>query len=388
MSYKSRLSLAISQTHIGNMRYVTDKAVFLSLFVLIMLGTFAHAQVQVHRPRSANPSPDTPGSQTATQIQEIRRLVRSRYLQQLIAAMKQYPPEAAPLHELAQQLEQVDLNRPIDVAKLTDRNPVYWSTVTILPKGVELAMLIKTVLYAANGSLDMASRYLLLVRLSSLPNAPGYDVLTELHPRLSMINRDIVKRMRQGISLHDQGRYNEAIGVYESVLVDHPQSAWATYQIWFARMHGNMVNVERDWPAVAKQLYTFDPLFDMQTKSRNDKEAFQMLRRLDTRGMFVDSQKFLPDVAKRADIALDLDAYGMAGDLYWLWVKHADTSKGSAATKLPLTHFLYCVDRLDAMDASTTSPTQFNQKKAFKAVEKRQFDRMTQYLGRKPRLNQ
>ena len=64
--------------------------------------------------------------------------------------------------------------------------------------------------------------------------------------------------------------------------------------------------------------------------------------------MFVDTQRFLPDVAKRADIALDLDAYGMAGDLYWLWVKHADTSKGSAATKLPLAHFLYCVDQLDA----------------------------------------
>ena len=270
MSHKPRSLLAMSNTHPGYVRFVTDRTVFMSLLVLVMLGTIAHAQVQVHRPRSSNPSPDTPSdtshSETATQIQEIRRLVRFRYLHQLIVAMKQYPPEATPIHELARQLEQVDLNRPVDVDKLTDRNPVYWSVVTILPKGVELAMLIKTILYTANGSIDMASRYLLLARISSLPNAPGYDVLTELHSRFSVINRDIVKRMRRGISLHDQGRYNEAIGIYASVLADHPQSAWATYQIWFARMQGNMVNVERDWPTVAKQLYTFDPLFDMQNE--------------------------------------------------------------------------------------------------------------------------
>ena len=286
---------------------------------------------------------------TSAKLATMKRWARS----EAVPLIGQFAAEADPKFEgvvnLGKALKGVKPEGPVDVAALTDKNPDYWRAMMEMAPGLPLIVSTRVSLLAANGQIDAARRMTQTLAVFD-GHKSGYSaVLAEFKAMSDVFYKDIEARIRKGIALHDAGKFNEALAVYEGILKDYPDSAWCHYerhQTLLAKAMKNEVQALPSWADTRKAILQADPLYPSIAEVTSEDELYDMLLRKATEELFKDKTKTVQDLLSYADIALDLGQPGIAAVIYWNLlssVKPEDYKKRDLIEAV-----LYCIEKLGA----------------------------------------
>jgi tetratricopeptide (TPR) repeat protein len=257
-----------------------------------------------------------------------------------------------------------------DVNKVTCNNPDYWRATMEMSKGNQLIPFSKVCMHIAMGEFDAAKNLFSILNFfseqSSLP-AKYYD---EISSKLEIIDSELGTEINKGIALHDKGNFNEAMALYENLLKTFPKSAWLNYELYFSRTAGikDMDEIDREWNKSKKVIYQCDPLYPINVRAKTGKEGYLLFRRQELKTLFKSKENYRKDFVKYADIALELEDYGSAAQLYWLILTYF--SKDDYNDRDMLSYYLYCLDKLGDKETIKNFKDDFLNK--FKKVEKEQ----------------
>lgn len=263
-----------------------------------------------------------------------------------------------------------NFNGVADVAKLTSNNPDYWRAVMEMSPGNQLIPATKIFALVSQGQLDHAHRYLEMIAFVAAeePKITGY--LNELQWRLRVFDEELGKEVNKGIALHDAGKYKEAVALYQAILKDYPYSAWTLYEEYFSQ---NTMDMESgkiktgnwtQWEAAKPKVYAASPMYSMDIRATNGKEAYLLFRRHEISTLFGKDADMLADMFEYAEIASDLGVNDFAAQLYWLTFTYGKDEMKDRS----LHRYLYALEKLGVPQWKKSFEGDFD--KIFKAIDK------------------
>ena len=321
------------------------------------------ADLSVHAEERARNSPADQFGQRLSDLSltEQRQLLRdwsvNVALTDLGNAASQVEQKFAGVRAMSRVIQQSDFTGVIDVPALTYRNSDYWRGVMEMAPGNYLVAVMPALMHLANGEWDQARRLLSLLGSFSPGENPPAVYLADASRHLDLCIELMNRETRRGIALHDQGKYDEAIAIYQHILASGVQSAWVRYELFFSTAskggkEGMIAAMNRAGPAgwadAAREIYAMDPLYTTQFSAKRGKDMAAFMDRLALRSM-LDNKKLAASekVAIYADLALKLEDYPVAAHLYWYSLGIKD---GGLATDERLMRFLYCLDKCGVSD--------------------------------------
>ena len=228
-----------------------------------------------------------------------------------------------------------------NISQLTDKNLSYWRAVVEMGRGNQLIPSSKIFMHVVIGEFDIARRYLQIIRYFCDESSLATHYLSQLNWRIADFYEDHNKQIQIGIKLHDKQQYQKAIEQYKEILKVYPKSAWANYELYLSEITPSK-DFKR-WTQRKDLIYSCDPLYSMSSYASTGREGYMLFRRKEIDSLFKDRKSFKQDITRYADIALDLEEYGFAAQLYWLILTSFE--KESYDNKNILTHFLYCLNK-------------------------------------------
>ena len=272
-------------------------------------------------------------------------------------------------------LARLSYDAPLDVEKLTFQNPDYWRGALEMVTGNHQVIAASVMLFVANGEIDKAVALFKLARPFTQPGVLAtnlYDMLGEMGDSLIV---DVNWEIKQGIALHDAGKYDAAIAAYQKLLAGYPCSAWARYELFLsqvAKSGGITSGVSHDspnedvdalWKKASREIYRADPLYDMQYIAERGESFGSMFDRFELGSLAKDRPKDYGEYYGRlARAMMNLGAYGYAAHAYFLTMpakfvlKESSESKNSKDNLKELSlddvlaRFLYCLEKLGCTD--------------------------------------
>lgn len=261
-----------------------------------------------------------------------------------------------------------DFEKPQDIAALTSKNQDYWRATMEMAVGNQLIPITKIFILASQGQIDYAFKYIEILEMFSDPKMVSTSYLKELKSKIRTFEKELHAELEKGIIEHDKGNYEEAIVKYNSILASYPNSAWTKYELYYSQNALGLKNEtiqaddRSDWDKAKIGIYKSNPLYNMDVRASNGKEAFLLFRRYSIAELFKDKKNTLEDVYKYADIAMDLEVYDFAAQLFWL------SSTFDSNNKEALNRYLYCLEKLGVAKLKENFKGDFN--KEFKRIEK------------------
>lgn len=253
-----------------------------------------------------------------------------------------------------------------DIHKLTSLNSDYWRATMEMEAGNQLIPITKIFMLISQGNFDYALKFKEIVSIFSDPKSISNDYLKELNERLALFNKELEVKISAGIKLHDEGKYDEAILVYNTILKDYPNSAWTLYEKYYsqneiyAKNDNNRTNIEF-WNLSKAGIYAVNPLYNMNVRASNGKEAYLLLRRQEIGTLFKSNKNILKDVNEYANIAFDLEIYDFAAQLFWFSQTFDKNSENALA------NYLYALEKLNITNLKEVF--KINTNKEFKAID-------------------
>lgn len=277
---------------------------------------------------------------------------------------------------MGKMLDKVDYEN-LNVEELTDKNPKYWRALMEMEQGNQIIPFAKACLYIANGEFDKAGRLLSVISYFSEKETLASILQNAIYEKLTLFDKELHSSINEGIELHDEGKYKQAVQHYQKLLTDFPNSAWLQYEYFFSNTEDKLGNrntkeFDKAWNEAKKVIYSCDPMYHMSIKASSGKEGYLLFRRQEINNLFKSKDTFASDFIKYADIALDLESYAFAAELYWLIFSHFPEKLYDGRNILA--HYLYCLDKLG--DTETIKNFEGNFKKEFKDIEKKREDIM------------
>lgn len=269
-----------------------------------------------------------------------------------------------------------NFNEQQNVAQMTNENDNYWRAIVEMSVGNQLIPITKIFMQVSQGEFDYATKFIEIVSAFSDPKSIPDRYLRELTDRLNVFDKELKKRIEEGIALHDSKEYEKALDVYNAILADYPYSAWTKYEVYFSQ---NEMSIESkkveatdrtEWDIAKPTIYKCNPLYNMDVRANTGKEAYLMLRRAEVSDLFRDNKSGMQDVYKYADIAMDIEAYDFAAQLFWL--SFTFNKKDSDASF----KFLYCLDKMGVTKLKDLFKG--DMEKEFKKIEKAKQKEMTE----------
>ena len=261
----------------------------------------------------------------------------------------------------------LSFNTKQDVNKLTSANPDYWRAVMEMEAGNQLVPVTKVFMLVSQGRLDEANIYIDMIRYFSNPKAIANDYLEELAWRINTFNDELVQDVNKGIVEHDKGNYDAAMKIYKDILQQYPGSAWTLYELYYSKnmkeLAGGKKDDRSDWDKAKKGIYENNPMYHMDVRASNGKEAYLLFRRQEQGTLFKRQGQTLEDVFKYADIAMDLGVYDFAAQLFWF-----TSTYGKEDSQISLHRYLYCLDKLGVKNLKANFKGDFE--KIFKDIDK------------------
>jgi hypothetical protein len=274
----------------------------------------------------------------------------------LIAAFaaKREGPKLKAVRAFGKDLQGVKPDKPANVASLTDTSANYWLAMMATPVGDPLAPLARVALHVSRGEIGPASRIVEVVAPFDAKDSGSSYLLDEFRAMSRLFNQDVETRIQKGIALNDQGKFDEALGVYEGVLKDYPRSPWAIYE----RFHTNrekaikakqsIESTVAGWPEARKAILEADPLYPSMAAASGEDEIDDLVLRAESTTLFKEKGQFPRDLLRYADIVLDLGQPGLAATIYWealSALRPEDVGERDLVEDL-----LYCLERLGVKD--------------------------------------
>ncbi len=233
-----------------------------------------------------------------------------------------------------------------EVKNLTDFNPNYWRATMEMSLGNQLIPFTKVCLLLANGQFDEANRLLYVINFFYDDKTLPAKFDREINDKLQSFFDQLGIEIQKGIALHDKGKYAEAMEHYDTLLKNFPNSAWLNYEMYFSRsaISGDLDVSGEDWKDAQKTIYACDPMYPINPQAKSGKEGYLLFRRREISDLFSSAESVRADIVTYADIALDLENYSFAGQIYWLVFSHL--KEEDFAERNILAHYLYCLDKL------------------------------------------
>ena len=274
-------------------------------------------------------------------------------LPDLGGSASQVDEKFAGVRAMGQLILKADFSRPIDVSGLTYRNPDYWRGIMEMVPGNPLIAAMPAFMHLANGEWDQALQLFTILGAGAAgENTPATYVRDALG-HLKSCRITLEAEINRGIARHDQGKYDEAIAIYQGILATGIRSAWARYELFFstAQKGGPKAMIQsmdgsgpESWPAAAKEIYAMDPLYTAQFSGKRGKDMAALIDRMTLKSLW--TKKDLAPGQKLttyADLALKLEDYPVAAHVYWFSLGVKDTG---LTTEERITRFLYCLEKL------------------------------------------
>ncbi|WP_422927953.1 hypothetical protein [Singulisphaera sp. PoT] len=287
---------------------------------------------------------------TEQRLAMLKAWVRDESIPLLAVFCGEAEPKFEGVRNLGKALEKIEPGQPIDVAALTDRNPDFWRAMMEMQVGNLLVPCARIALHLANGEVEQARRWLEMAPFFDNGKTGASRWLANMRRFVMLFDKDVNERVREGVALHDKGKYEEALKIYADLLKSYPGSAYARFEQFHTRRtqimeaKGGIAEAQADWPEVHKAILACDPLYPSVAQAKGNVEGYRVGLRMEIDKLFKDRDRAETDLVRYADIALDLDAYGFAGFLYWNALTRIEPE---AYGKRDLVgYFLYCLDRL------------------------------------------
>lgn len=239
-----------------------------------------------------------------------------------------------------------DFQGNTDVVAITDSNYYYWRGMMEMEKNDQLITISKVMMHVANGDLDLASRYLSLIKLFSDSKTSAYYFATELSWRLDKFYESLEAQLLKGMGFQDGREMDKAIEHYQKILSVFPKSAAVQYELFYTetdreKLRGDTENYWKLWNTYKTKIYSADPLYFTDISARTGREGYELVKRAELTKLFQDPKQAEKDLVKYADIALALKSYSLAAFLYWNCISHfpKDAFEGRNLLK----EYLYCL---------------------------------------------
>ena len=285
---------------------------------------------------------------------QIQAWAQNDVLPVLAAFENKVDPKFAGVKAVGKVLTGLDVKGEPDIVALTEGNTNYWRAIMEMTAGNQLISTSKIFMHVAVGEFDYANMYLEILNYFADPKTVSGHFLKELKWRMDIFQEELTAQINGGIMMHDANKYQPAIKTYERILMDYPNSAWALYELYFARnssklyLDPNEVDDRSDWDAAKKEIFKANPLYSLDVRASTGREGYLMMRRASISTLFKKEEEFDRDFVKYADIALDLGVYGFAAHLYWLTM--LSRPKEEYEGRDLLSYFLYCLDKIGDKD--------------------------------------
>lgn len=273
----------------------------------------------------------------------------------------------AGVKNLGKILSSLDFSKEQSVQNSLDRNTNYWRANLEMEHGNQLVPLAKIAFLVSQGQFDYAGTFLKIVKIFAADKTIATSYIEELNWRLVAFNQQKTNEINRGIALHDQGKYQEAILIYNSILKLYPNSAWANYELYYSQnaldvQEGKVLQDDRTlWNQAKPVIFKCNPMYGMDVRASNGAEAYLLFRRQSISNLFKEGDQKLNDVYKYADIAMDLEVYDFAAQLFWLSASFDKNAENA------LYKFLYCLEKLEVTDIKNNFKGNFE--KEFKKIE-------------------
>lgn len=244
-------------------------------------------------------------------------------------------------------LTSTNFNEPQNIENLIYKNENYWRATMEMESGNQLIPITNIFALISQGEIDYAFENIEIVNMFSNPKTISSEYLEELIYRLDLFRKELHKEIAKGIAKHDEGKYAEAIEIYNQILKIYPNSSWALYEKYYSQNAKNLienkldVNDRTDWDIAKVEIYKHNPLYDMDVRASNGKEAYLLYRRREMLNLFKEKDNQLNDVFEYAAIATDLGIYDFAAQLFWF-----STSFDKKNQQNAINHYLYCLNKL------------------------------------------
>jgi tetratricopeptide (TPR) repeat protein len=251
---------------------------------------------------------------------------------------------------------------------LTSTNPDYWRATMEMSTGNQLIPFSKICMHIANDEFDIAKRLLFIISFFSDKSSLPAIYHKEISSKLEMLDQQLNTEINKGIAFHDKAKYKEAVLHYESLLKIFPKSAWLNYELYYSKTAEIKDAEERikEWNKSRTYIYQCDPLYHLDVNAKSGKEGYLLFRRQEIQNLFQSKEKLKADFIKYADIALDLEDYSFAAQVYWLILTYF--SKEDYDQRNILAHYLYCLNKLGDKESIKNFKGDFQNE--FKKIEK------------------
>jgi len=266
-------------------------------------------------------------------------------------------------------IEKTDFSKIQNTAKLTDKNPDYWRACMEMSNGNLLIPITKTFILVSQGEFDYAYKYTEILKIFADKESIATKYLKDLEWRLKLFNDTLNHEIEKGITEHDKGNYDKAIEIYQNTKKIYPNSSWNLYELYFSQNIKDVNNKKIEstdrtqWDNDKIEIYKHNPLYNMDVRASNAKEAYLLFRRQEIQTLFRNKNELLQDINKYADIALDLGVYDFSAQLFWLAAPYMKNDSETAIHKC-----LYSLEKLGVKNLKENFKGNFNS--IFKKIEK------------------
>jgi tetratricopeptide (TPR) repeat protein len=278
-------------------------------------------------------------------------------------------PQFQGVQNLGKLVKKTDFNQPQNMMSLLNVNTNYWRAGLEMGVGNQIIPVTKIFILVSQGDLDYAKEFVDIVRMFSSSKTRANDYLEEINWRLRLFHQQLNTEVAKGVDLHDQGKYDEALTIYNGLLKEYPHSSHALYEQYFSNNEKQLMEKKIEigntdnWFKVREEVYKYNPLYGVDVKATNGKEMYLIGRRQEIQTLFQKKEDKLKDVYKYAEIAQDLGVYDFAAQLFWFSVTLDKENMDKA-----LNNYLYCLNKLG--ETEIKSNFKIDCDKVFKKIEK------------------
>jgi tetratricopeptide (TPR) repeat protein len=266
-------------------------------------------------------------------------------------------------------ISQLDFTKDQNVDALTSKNYDYWRACMEMTPGNEIIPVTKVFMLVSQGKIDYAIEFYNVIASFSDKNTIAGQYLDELKTFLILFQNDINQYIQAGIEYHDMEYFLEAIAAYKELLSLYPGSAWATYELYFSENavmtdnYSDIAESHKLWYVYKPQIYEKNPLYSMDVHASEAKEAWLLYRRISLQSLFDGESDAIENYNEMAMIALDLQVWEFAAQLFWYTATHS-----SELTQSSVYHMLYCLEKLGVSEVKDNFKGDF--KKIFSQIDK------------------
>lgn len=243
------------------------------------------------------------------------------------------------------------------------RNTRYWNVMQKMPSDDRTLLVFNAMHMGANGRIQYAQKTLQMVYQFESSHTLLRYMMDEFNWRMNYYLQKEQGLLSSISRNYDETRHEADLEKLQSILDINPNSEETLARLFL--LVDNVQYAVYPWGNELRNFNLSDPMRQDTIIAKSSQEAYNNYLRGSTADMFIDAETFENDFPKYAEIALKLNAYEFAADLYWMLANKAK----SEANKNADTYFFrhqYALHKL-----LPDAPISKKLKKRFKRLDKK-----------------